>query len=517
MAGDNHRRSLDHKSVKLKEAVSIISLGILIAFAPKSALAEGISFTGSVQHALSFNMANPVETAEDDRYDLSMSRTTFRLDAEAKTEHFTFVTKARVVQEQNTPYLKRLQALGANSFEQESLVDKYSESTLREAYLETDLGERTTLRLGKQQVAWGETDFFQALDLVHGFDYTWRSFLEPANEDLRKPVFLANFNIQVPEADGALQVILRPGWDRDDSIGNTYDIFGGRWANQPYKGFDFRNLTPYNYDHPEGSSDDFTGGFRWTGLLNDVNYSLVYLKTFNPDPVISPANLGPGSNMTPFQTATTKGVLGEVIYPKIDVFGATLSAYAESVDAVFSSEVALLKDYAYNFGYTNAVGLPGFNGVVQKDVVRTMVRMDKTLPVMQEWFGAEKPSFFSVQVFDNWIQDFDESENIVNLVGQGQARKEHSTLATGILSMSYMNGRIVPEFVVGTDLSYGGGFFVPSVTWTPSTSWKFKAELDLFWNSGSREPSNAATERNSALFGYFDNNDQLYVSATYQF
>lgn len=492
--------------------------GIFLICGAVAAFAEdGVKVTGSLQQALSANLSNPIETRQNDKYDLSMSRSSLRLDMEAEKNGVVLVAKARVVREQDTPYLRRLEQLGASSYDGKTLTGVYKQSELREAYLDFKVGDRTQFKLGKQQVAWGESDFFQAMDVVNGFDYTWRSFLEPANEDLRKPVVMANMVIQFPEVDGALQTLYRPGWDRKQDIGNTYDLFGGRWANQPYKGFDFRNVTPYNFEHPSGNYKDGTGGFRWTGVAQGLNYSVAYLKTFNPDPVVSPANLFPGSNMTPFQTRTTKGQLGEIIYPMIDVYGLTASGYSPDADAVFSTELAYLKNYAYNFGYTNYVGLPGFNGVIQKDVVRTMVRMDKSLAFSQSILGAEKPAFFSLQLFDSWIRNFKVSEQIVNLVGQGQARKEHSTLLTGIFALSYANGTVAPEFVLGSDVTYGGGFFVPSVSWIPNNSWRFKAEVDLFWSNADRTPSNAATERSSALFGYFKHNDQLFVSATYQF
>jgi hypothetical protein len=510
-------------------AVSSISVLVATMALTSYAQAEGdYKFYGDVTEAVSVNMQNAPETQQNDKYKLSMARSTLHLNLDGNlSDNFGFVLKGRAVKEVNLPYLRDLQKLGGNAADKGDLVDQYNESRIREAYFDLK-GDRLQLRLGQQQVAWGESDFFQAMDMVHGYDFTWRSFLEPDNEELRKPLMLANLTVQVPEVDGKVQLLLRPGkLNRKDSTGNTYDIFGGRWANQPNKGVDFRTITPYNYSNPTGNSDDNTYGVRWSGTAKEINYSLSYLKTYNSNPVISPSgNLalfglpGAASGSTPFQGVAPIGTAGEVIYPKVSMYGLTASGYSAALDAVFSTEVAYVQDYAYNYGYSSALSAalgPGFDGVKRKNLVKSMVRMDKNLSFTQSLLGTEKPAFFSVQVFDTWIQNFQQSENLVQLVGFGQASKKHSTLVTGILGLSYANGTVLPNVVVGHDASYGGGFLVPSVSFEFGKHVRLKVEYDHFWNSASRTAGNAATERNTALFGYFDNNDQLYAKLTYQF
>lgn len=513
---------------KGRAASGLAGLAVLAsALCAPTVHAEGIKIDGYLREAVSMNLQDPIETPQNDKHKISMARSTLRINAEADAGPVTFAVKGRASRELRTSYLKNLENIrfpaplvgGANAHDGNSLRNAYNEAELREWYADFNLGERVKARIGKQQVAWGETDFFAGNDLIHGFDYTWRSFLEPANEELRKPLIMGNFNIAVPEADGSLQVLVRPGWDRRSDIGNTYDLFGGRWANQPNKGLDFfANGFNYNLDHPDGDYKKTTGGLRWSGLAGGLNYSLSYLKTFNPDPVVNPS-------FAPWKGTAVKGFLGDLIYPTVDVFGATVSGYSATADAVFSAELAYIKDYAFNYGYTNgygflsgsAAGTAGFSGVRQKDVIRTMLRMDKNLAGLGQILGAEKPAFFSVQVFDTWIRNFNANEEIVNLVGFGQARKEHSVLVTGILGTSYANGKMKPELVVGVDATYGGGFAVPSVSFEIGNNWRLKTELDLFWNSGARNPGNAATERDTALFGYFNKNSQLFASLTYQF
>lgn len=529
------------KSKRVAPAGTIAGITVLLAAIACASSAQAADFkvSGDVSEAISMNMQDLPETPQDDKNKLSMARTTLHLNLDAKlSENISFVGKFREVRETNLQYLKDLSKLGANGADGGKLVDQYSRSGVREAYFDLDYA-RFMLRLGKQQVAWGETDFFAAMDMVHGFDYTWRSFLEPANEELRKPMVMANLTLQVPEADGKVQLFLRPGqWNRHDAVGNTFDVIGGRWANQPNKGVDFRGgpgfpITPYNYRQTGADAEDDTWGIRWSGSLKEINYSLSYLETFNSNPVVNPAAnlnfltavgapvpLGTPSGSMPFKGTTPIGLAGEIIYPKIELYGLTASGYSDAADAVFSTEIACIRDYAYNYGYVSGLsGVfgPGFDGVKQKNLVKSMVRMDKNLAFVKELLGAEKPAFFSVQLFDTWIKDFNAAEDLVQLVGFGQASKAHSTLLTMIVGLSYANGTVVPELVAGHDVTYGGGFIVPSVSFQYGKDWRFKIEYDHFYNSGERTAKNAATERDTALFGYFANNNQIYAKLTYQF
>jgi hypothetical protein len=520
-----------------------------VPFCAGAANAAETKIYGDVSAAFSMNTQNTLKDNlgqnknSSSKGQLSMERYTLKLNADTfVNENLSFVSKVRFVHETSNAYLQQLEesngqsVAGADANHHNNLSRFYGGGEIRELYADIKPNENVLLRLGKQQVVWGESDFFQAMDMVHGSDFTWRSFLEPSNEDLRKPSVMANLTVQLPELNGKVQALFRPGaLNRLDSIGNTYDITGGRWANQPLKGVDFLTITPYNFKQDGADARDNTWGLRWSGMASEINYSLSYLKTYNPNPVISmKKDIGPffgapvaiPSGSTPFNGTTPKGIAGEVIYPKIDMFGLTASGYSPAADAVFSAEAAYIRDYAYNYGQTSlfsaaggvpVLGGPGYDGIKRKNVVRSMIRMDKSLPFTQSVLGTEKPAFFSMQLFDTWITGFKESEDIIQLVGFGQRAKEHSTLFTLILDTSYANGTINPVFVAGTDLTYGGGFAVPSVSFQYGKNWRLKLEYDYFWNRGTRTAANNNVERDASLFGYFANNNQAYAKLTYQF
>ncbi|WP_044874021.1 DUF1302 family protein [Pseudomonas sp. LFM046] len=532
----------NHIPAALRRAsIDKLALAISLGTVALSALADdSFHYDGYLREELSWNTKDWGDTPGfDDKGKLSMARSTVRLNLDWKaTEDISVVAKLRASREVETDFLEHLEEMGANNFREADgrgdIMELYDDEQIRELYVDFPVGERLSFRIGKQQLAWGETDFFAANDLVHGFDFTWRNFLEPANEELRKTNNIIKMNIDVPELEGGLEAFVRPGLDRKDDIGTELDIYGGRWSGNPYAGVDFRNIDPYNFENDEGDYKDFTGGLRWSGLYGDLNYSLSYLRTFYNSPILNASNnlalIGlPNvpSGAETHGTDQTRGVAGEVIYPIVDIFGFTASGYSDAADAVFSTEMAYIKDAPYQITLDNPTVLsqfiaPGFDGFTRKDVIAAMVRMDKNFAFTQELLGTEKPMFFSVQLFDKWVQNFDEDDGLLYSVGWGGKVKEHSVLATTIFDLSYDSGRVHPQLVLGSDLSNGGGFAIPSVTFELSSKWRWKVEYDAFWDDAHRDASKCVPGQmnncdSTTLFGVFHDRDQVYTSLTYLF
>lgn len=492
-------------------------MAVAVGLTPATAAAFEVHTEGYLRHGLSVNLQNPRETDTNDAGQLSMSRSTLRLDTRVTYDDLSFTVIARGDREYNTTYLRRLDRLGAASSTNDDLVDEYNRAEIREAYFDLPLTRRISTRIGKQQLAWGETDFFQANDLIHGFDFTWRTFLEAENEELRKPLIMAVVDVDVPEVDGNLQLFFRPGYDRKQDIGNSYDVFGGRWALQPNKGVDFLEPFPYDFEHPEGRFDDQTFGVRWSALMGSIDYSLMYLRHHNPDPlfhqVLNPfegrqGNMGPGG--------------GSFIFPIVDTVGATASGYAAWADAVFSTEIAYTFDKPYNFSSTRTDAFDfegrGSAGIKEEDTVSIMLRMDKIVDLTGTFLRTSRPSFASIQVFNTWLPGYDRDDNLVELVGYEARQQRWSTFVTGILALNYHNDRINPQLAVGSDVTGGGSFFViPSVEFAYGDNWRVLVEADLFFPLGNRLKEADGDSTDTRVIGYFDRNNQLYARFTYNF
>ncbi|SPC06595.1 DUF1302 family protein [Cupriavidus oxalaticus] len=477
-----------------------------------SGFIHSFRFGGYARTWASWNLEDHPEIPQRSAGSLQMLRGSLSLNAEATTGPLKWKAIGRADKEVNTSYQRDLEEANRRNSPGgpgSNLMDQYDQVQLRELYVDMDPTERLHLRLGKQQVVWGETDFFHPTDLIHGFDYRWRSFLESDNDELRKPLWLINAKFDVPEADGSLQLVLRPGIDRERDIGNSYDLYGGRWAAQPYKGVDFLAPGFLNYDrrHPAGDTHNPTGGLRWTGLAGPVNYAISYLKTYKPDPVVNSA-------FAPYQKTPTGG-LGDFIFPKMDVYDVSVSGQIPGLDAVVTGEVAYQRNVAYNVGSNFMNGaLPGFGGIIRKDAVLTTLRFDKQLRLM-EWLGTNQASFFSLQVFDTWLPGYKSSDDIVEQVGFGARLREHTTLLTSFIQLNYLNSRLNPGLAVGMDLSNGDAFVIPSVSFQIGNHWRLLAEADLFFPKHSRKPGQV--ESSTHTLGDFARNSQFMLRATYQF
>lgn len=478
---------------------------------------DAFKFGGYVRAWAGINLNDTPELGADGKPidgkgKLSMLRGSAALHGSTKTGALRWYGSIRGDLEGNTSYQRNLQrTVQANTVGApgpgSDLMKELSGLDLRELYFDTDLGERVKLRVGKQQIVWGETDFFHPSDVIHGFDYRWRQFYEPESDELRKPLFMINAKIDVPELQGTLQAFVRPGLDRKKDIGNSYDLYGGRWMPQPYHGQDFLapSAYPYNYEHAEGDYKDWTGGLRWTGWNDSFNYALSYATTFQGDPTLIAAGMpNIGSSVTP-------GSAGNFIFPKISVAAASFSTELLSIDSVVNGEIA------YQSGNMFNTGPFGFGGVIQKNVIKTTLRIDKQLR-LQEWLGTNQASFSSLQLFDSWIKNYDQNDNMVAFAGYPAKMKSHDTVLTAFIVLNYMNSKLNPMIAVGKNLSTGDAFLIPSVTYMHGDNWRFTVEADIFHTKHEPSVSNLANSTESyPLSDFLSNRDQLTFRATYQF
>jgi len=502
------------------------------------------------------NLEDHAETNEDDQFDFNMARATLLLDTDIYTGPISWKIVSRFDRELQTDYLDSLArqtslnpsgggvgVVGSSTRGQ--YLDQYNTDHLqeffREYYADFALFDgKLNMRVGKQQLVWGESDFFQAMDLVHGFDYRWRLFFEN-NEDWRKPLFLVNFDLDLyDELGGSLNFFVRPGLDRDDDVGSNFNIEGGRWIPHPYRGVDFTAFTQYNADHGDGSQDDPTFGFRWNSDIGSIGYSVAYLRTFNPAPIMNPTAGDPSTFLGAFGVGTHHSygeaaqnqVLGDWIYPHINVFGVSANGYAPFIDSTLSAEVAFIPNKPYNYGALRS-SLPGWEGVREKDTLVTMFRIDKEFK-WGKYLGTNRPSLSSVQLFDTWILDHKDSDEIVEFASFGAQKREHTAYLTIFSLLNFKRDTINPVFVVGTDLSNGGGFGIAAVEFVFGDDWRIKLEADLWWSDGDEKKTAGngtgftgpcstcvnplgTAENDASLFDWFADDNQLVLKVTRQF
>ena len=129
------------------------------------------------------------------------------------------------------------------------------------------------LRVGNQQIAWGEALFFRVFDVVQGLDLRRHSVLGVAAEEY------SDSRIPSPA--------IRGSWRFD----NGWELEG--YAQQFRPSILPRPGTPYSlvaeaftvYEEPgyEKDEDDIDVGFRYSGQWNDFDLSFMAVSRTNPD------------------------------------------------------------------------------------------------------------------------------------------------------------------------------------------------------------------------------------------
>lgn len=410
----------------------------------------------------------------------------------------------------------------------EFLDDYYDEGlVLREAYIDFTGINRLFVRLGRQQVVWGETDFFRITDIVHGYDQRWRSFFELENEELRKPSTLANLIVDIPELAGNLQLVYKPGGiDGSEQYGNQLDLAGGRYSGQPNWGVNItENIAPYNYHSAAGDVDDDEFGFRWSGTLADVGYSLLFYRGLMQDPIANcRSTLAAGSNVqgaaVPLavdinaacqaykEVPEGNGLGGELIYAKQSNYGGTLNYYWMFADAVIRGEFLYQPNRPWNYGTEvpitiptylaqvpvagaiplgwGNIDVPGLAGVVEKDTVTYMIGADKTLDLMR-WLKTERGSLATIQLIDQWIVDYDKNDDIVEVLSYGQGKDAHTVFLTASLLLNYRYDTILPSLAGGVNINGSDAFLIPAVTFALGDHWRLSLEADLFFQNNTKD------------------------------
>ncbi len=326
---------------------------------------------------------------------------------------------------------------------------------LFEAYLDFTKGA-LFLRVGRQNLSWGETDGFRLLDNINPLDAGFGGFLVSLDErriplDMARVVYgfgsIGPFSELNLEAYGALDnEIAEPV-----SAGSPWGV-GGPAGIKSFVKKPARNLT------------DARGGFRVTGVLGDLTLSAAHYYTFLDTPMVrvmtpettpsisnravTPCPIGDKFciNLADFDRAVTGGeengtskylvdnFVANLFYPKIAISGATASFSVPSLYTVVRSEVAIFwrEPFFKNSHFRNLIGpvdsggqiTPGFrqigvdpetgsplltykNDIDRSNVVRWSLGLDVNRYI--RFLNPQQSFIISGQIFGTHIVDFDNS------------------------------------------------------------------------------------------------------------
>jgi hypothetical protein len=344
--------------------------------------------------------------------------------------------------------------------------DQKIDLSLREALLTVGRGD-FDVRLGRQQIVWGEALSTFVTDVVNPKDF--REFVLPDFSELRIPIW-------------ALDVTYRPLDGVNIEGVWTPDTMGHRLPKQGAE-FQFARI-PYRFRTPvvrlPDDRDEFSvarseGGFRLSVLRQGWDVSLIYYDEADKTPVLFQRRVA--------QPSGPDVIVLEPRHPRLHIVGATLAKSFEPV--VVRAEAAFTVGKRYE---TTDPLDP--DGVVRRDTLDWLVGVDYT--------------FF--ETLDTALQLSQKvlTGSATNLTRPGIAARVTTSVALRVAT-GFFDNTLNPSllFVVGANRA--DVRLSPRVDYLVSGAVTLSLGADIF--EGPRR----------TLYGQFDRNDRVTFTTTWRF
>jgi Protein of unknown function (DUF1302) len=292
------------------------------------------------------------------------------------------------------------------------------ENTLREAY--TDIKFRNiplSLRIGRQQIVWGETDNFRLLDRVNALDLTWHlqqeTELGHGWDQLRIPYWMIKWLWQLDDMGPFSNAFLEGYWNPGDWYPNKRRFLPySPWSlpvSDPIESVGLRGVYKSTLfrqgDYSRDPADNSQVGVRWSALAGGVQFTLAYLYgRYNQDD---------GAN-TAFVSAITDPALAtdvfanqlllpaEYLVPYTHTIGFSANYFDEWTEAVLKTEQVYVFGMPFNSGDIRSPVLPAqLFGTVRKDMWQGMIGFDR--PTWIRWLNRRATWLILGQFFWHYL------------------------------------------------------------------------------------------------------------------
>ncbi|MDJ0867974.1 MAG: hypothetical protein QNK03_17850 [Myxococcota bacterium] len=334
------------------------------------------------------------------------------------------------------------------------IIGDRTDIELREFFLDADLGP-VFLRLGKQQVVWGETDGLKLLDVVNPQDF--REFILPDFEDSRIPLWTVNAEIPLGEALLQLIWVLDPSADELPEPRSVFAFSSPRLVPRRPPGVPTRLRNP---DRPRAFVEGSDAGARLSAFLGGWDLSLAYLYHYNDRPAFRAA---------PALVGGMPGVELNIEYERSHLVGATASRGFR--DWTLRAELAWESDEP----------LPS---TATKD--RSTQAADLAYAIGVDWYGLEE-TLLSVQLFQSWL----------TTRPQGLARDTLDTNVTFLAQRDFWNDALMLQSIWIHNVNDGDGLARGKATYELMDGLYVWGGIDVFY--GTRK----------GIFGQYDSEDRL--------
>lgn len=334
---------------------------------------------------------------------------------------------------------------------------------LRELYLDNYFGN-VFLRLGKQQVVWGEADGLRVLDVVNPLQF--REFIIGDFEDRRIPTWMANVEATFGSVTAQFLWIPDHTYDEVPEPGAVFEITSPRFGPTVPEGF-AGTVALAEPDRPDRFIEDDDYGARINAFIGGWDLSLNYLYHFRDEQVLRRSGDASGD------------ILIEPEYERSHLIGATASnAFGKFT---LRSEVG----YSTNRFFLTNDPLDE-DGVFESDEISYVLGVD---------YQYDADTLISGQIFQSYLTD----------AGDAGVRDDLDTTLSLLVSREFRNDTIVAEALYLQSVNDGDGLLQIDFSYELRSNLKLLAGADVFFGDAD------------GVFGQFDGADRIRFGFEYGF
>jgi len=353
----------------------------------------------------------------------------------------------------------------------------------REYYL-TLSWDRLTMKIGRQQVIWGESDAIRMADIINPLDLSWR-WSQESWEDIRVPLRMINvvYNFSSTKLimEPRMQFIYIPEHFQPMSFapngGSVFDpVFGpvsgsdpAPWAIRSAARIIWSQQRMEMPDRSDSDNNEF--GVKLTGTIKGAELGLFYFYN-RVDAAVYRFNF------------THAPLPFEFKWPFVNTFGGTMNYFEQRTGVVYRFECAYNKDYPYSQA--------DFMDIKDRDTFAFMLGFDR--PTMWRFLNPARSFFISGQWFHKHILDYDS-----NIITTDMDDDHYQNIMSLLINTWYHQDKFQPEILVVYDFS-NNGFIRPQLLWDYSDYVSIAFGFQFFYGHDDSD----------GYFGAVRANDEFY-------
>ena len=458
---------------------------------------DKLTLTGFLRYELAVHTAqkNPNNFYQTDNNDFNFSRTYFQTEWTYKPSNiFKLYAKVKLMGDQTREMddaLGSYKAFPVDVPRYDWMMMKGSTNQFRaevnELYADLNFGD-LWLRLGKQQIAWGEMLATRILDVINPLDMSRNLLFELEEfENIRIPEWSIRGRYQFGKVGPVDEFMLEGFVNPRDVQPTQYADFGSPF----YLGTGNESFPPFFRLKDKDRRGDTEFGFRMGGMLKSFYFTLNYLRLYSDEFLLEFT----GSRLNPMSPIGVD-LLFDKKYPLTNIFGLTANYCNAPTNTVATFEGAWIPDQPYQDAWAYS---HGDSKIHDQGTWNYAIRFDR------QTFVFPRPTSAMMITFQ-YSQTVREGDNDRILGANNSKVDKTDDFITLKLDQNFYHDTYVATllFVYDTD---DASYFKPSFKYRHGDRWY----IDLY------TVYLAGKEKRPGRFGGLDWVNETVVRFTYQF